>query len=167
MPILTKVFNDAFSLGKLSWNQYLAIIILLHKRGPQNILTNFRPISLTNTDYKILAYVLTNRLEPHLSFLISPQQITYMKGRFIGTNICSVQDFIDYTIDQDADHIILFLDFHKAFDSISHLFLSTLLSHLGLPSWFVDWVDIIYKNVMSVVRHKNWLTQGFPLQRGV
>ncbi len=72
-PILSMVFNKAFKIGSLSANQYLAIIILLYKHGLQNVLTNYQPISLTNTDYKILTYVLTNRLELHLSFLISPQ----------------------------------------------------------------------------------------------
>ncbi len=131
-PILAMVFNKEFELGSLSFNQYLVIIILLHKKGPQNILTNYRPISLTNTDYKILVYVLMNRLETHLPF-ISPQQTAYMKGCFIGTNIRSIQDFIDHTIEIGADHIVLFLDFQEAFDSVSHVFLQTLLKHIRLP----------------------------------
>ncbi len=94
---------------------------------------NYSPILLTNTDYKILAYVLMNRLETHLPFLISPQQTAYMRGHFIGTNIRSVQDFIDHTVEMDADHVVLFLDFQKAFDSVSHVFLQTLLKHIRLP----------------------------------
>ena len=158
-PILALVFNQAFKDKTLSMSHYLAIIILLHKRGVQNILTNFRPISLTNTDYKILAYVLTNHLEPHLPFLISPQQIAYMKTRFIGTNIRSVQDFIDHTVANNKDHVVLFLDFCKAFDSVSHKFLHSLLYHIGLPDWFTTWIEIIYSHAESVVRHKNWLTE--------
>ena len=110
-PILSMVFNKAFEIGSLSVNQYLAIIILLYKHSLQNALTNYQPISLTNTDYKILAYVLTNRLEPHLSSLISPQQTAYMKGHFISTNIRSVQDFIDHSVEMDSSHLVLFLDF--------------------------------------------------------
>ena len=91
-PILYHVFNKAFAISSVSMNQYLAIIILLYKHGQQNVLTNYRPISLTNTDYKILAYVLTNRLELHLPFLISPQQTAYMKGCFIGqiSEVCRI-----------------------------------------------------------------------------
>ena len=114
-------------------------------------MTNYRPISLTNMDYKILAYVLTNRLEEHLPFLISPYQTTYIKGRFIGTNIRSVQDMITDITENDKEHLVLFLDFCKAFDSISHLFLQCLLIKVSLPPEFVEWVDIIYAHANSVV----------------
>ena len=78
--ILSTVFNDIFKVKSLSASQCLAIIILLFKRGKQELLMNYWPISLTNTDYKILAYILTNHLQPHLSALISSQQTAYMKG---------------------------------------------------------------------------------------
>ncbi len=67
-PILYKVFNDAFQHKTLTTTQYLAIIILLFKRGHQQMLTNYRPISLTNVDYKILAYILTAHLSDQLPF---------------------------------------------------------------------------------------------------
>ncbi len=60
-----------------------------------------------------------------------------MEGHFISTNIRSVQDFIDYSVEMDSSHLVLFLDFHKAFDSISHQFLLLLLKHIGLPEWYV------------------------------
>ena len=73
VPMLCEVFNYAFKNKKLSISQYLAIIVLLFKKGDQLALNNYRPISLTNADYKILAYILTACLSEHLSFLISPQ----------------------------------------------------------------------------------------------
>ncbi len=57
--ILCKVFNDAFKNKTLTTSQCLAIIILLFKKGDSHILPNYRPISLTNMDYKILTYLLT------------------------------------------------------------------------------------------------------------
>ncbi len=58
VPLLTKVFNKAFEIGHLSPSQCLAIIVLLFKKGLCTLPTNYRPISLTNLDYKILAYIL-------------------------------------------------------------------------------------------------------------
>ncbi len=57
--ILCKVLDDAFQNKTLTTSQCLAIIILLFKKGDSHILPNYRPISLTNTDYKILTYLLT------------------------------------------------------------------------------------------------------------
>ena len=88
-----------------------------------------------------------------------------MKSRFIGTNIQSVQDVISTS--RDTGIIVLFLDFRKAFDTVNHLFLITLLAHMGFPSEYVAWISLLYANAESVVRHKNWLTKKFPLLQGV
>ncbi len=122
---------------------------------------------MTNTDYKILAYILTNHLQPHLSALISSQQTAYMKGCFIGTNIRSVQDFIYFLVVNGKDHVVLFLAFKKAFDSVSHHFLFLLLEHIGLPALYIECICIMYSNASSVLWHKNWLTPKFSLGRGV
>ncbi len=79
-PVLEAVFNGIFENKSLSFSQCLAIIILLFKKGDPLSLTNYRPISLTNTDYKIIAYILTAYLSHHLPTLIHCQQTAYMTG---------------------------------------------------------------------------------------
>ena len=56
-PLLLASLNEAFENGSLSISQRRAIIVLIHKgKGlSRDELQNWRPISLTNTDYKILA----------------------------------------------------------------------------------------------------------------
>ena len=95
-PYLVASFNKAFGTQKFSVTQCLAIVILLFKKGDKLDTSNYRLISLTNVDYKILAYVLVNRIKLVLEDIISPAQTAYMPGRFIGTNIRKVQDTIDY-----------------------------------------------------------------------
>ena len=52
-------FNESFIKGEMSFTQKQGIIILLHKGNdlPRNELTNWRPITLTNTNYKIMESV--------------------------------------------------------------------------------------------------------------
>ena len=59
---------------------------------------------------------------------------------------------------QGSSKLILFLDFHKAFDSVSHEFMFALLKAIRLPDIFVKWVCIMYTDIVSMVCHKNWLT---------
>ncbi len=120
-----------------------------------------------NTDYKILAYILTTRLDEHLASIIHSNQTAYMSKHFIGLNIRSVQDFIDHVENNNLDHSVLFLDFKKAFDSISHHFLFQLLIRMGFPWEYVDWVKIMYTSVCSVIHFKDWMTPPITLQRGV
>ena len=134
--ILCDVYNQVFQNSSLSDSQKIEVIILPFKKGDKLLLGNYRPISLTNADYKIIAYILSGRLENHLPFFISSQQTAYMKTHFIGTNIRFIQDAIDYF--KDTSKVILFLDYKKAFDSISHELIFCLLYHIGLPDHFVQ-----------------------------
>ncbi len=79
-PILTHTFNKIFESRQLLLSQKLAIIILLFKKGDTRYLTNYRPILLTNADYKILVYILIYRLDTYLSDIIVVNQTAYMKG---------------------------------------------------------------------------------------
>ena len=53
-------------------------------------INNFRPHSLTNTDYKIIALIFARRLQKVIDNLIGIEQSAYIKGRFIG-NTCNAR----------------------------------------------------------------------------
>ncbi len=97
------------------------IITLIPKpdKDPK-ILDNFRPITLLNTDYKIVTLIYANRLKMFLHKIISESQSGFMKGRSIHNNIRLVFDLLDYRHLIEDDGFILFIDFYKAFDSIEH-----------------------------------------------
>ncbi len=107
-------------------------------------LGNYRPISLSNVDYKILAYVLTERLQPAFDQIIHPSQTAYLKGKFLEANIHKIQDVINYTRDNSQENlVVLFLDFRKAFDSVSHKYMLTLLQKLQILETLIDWVYLL------------------------
>ena len=122
-PILAKVKNAAFESGELSPIQKLAIVILLFKKGRKEDAVNYLLISLMNLDYKILAYILTARIQDCLPELIHPSQSAYMPKQFLGTNIRKIQYTIDWADTHGKGWVVLVLDFRRAFDSISHVFL--------------------------------------------
>ncbi len=99
--------------------------------------------------------------------VIAVNQTTYMKGCFIGTNIRYVQDTMMHFAQSSPQSTVLFLDFKKAFDSVSHTFLLCLLWKMGLPAEFVQWVQIMYSDVVSAVCHNNRLTPSIILECGV
>ena len=88
--------NLAYDNGTLSTTQKRSILSLLFKKNDKHLLKNWRPISLLNTDYKILAHVLANRLKTVINQLIHTDQNGYIKGRNIGFNIRLIQDVIEY-----------------------------------------------------------------------
>ena len=85
VPILTDVFNHWFAQGAIPGNITKGVITLLKKEGRhvREELDDYRPITLLNTELKILARVLANRLQLVISDLISPEQNYTVKGRLI------------------------------------------------------------------------------------
>ena len=72
---LIKVFNASFSSGHLPPSLRRAFITLLFKKGHRLDPKNWRPISLLNSDYKILARILARRLSKVLQLLFHPDPI--------------------------------------------------------------------------------------------
>ena len=86
--LLLDSFNSTYQTGELSTTQKRGIINLIFKKNDKNLLSNWRPITLLNTDYKILAHVLANRLKKVIPKLVNTDQSGYIKGR----NMLQYQD---------------------------------------------------------------------------
>ena len=74
---------------------------------------------------------------------------------------------MDHFAKNNLPHLILFLDFKKAFDSVFHQMLFELLHHIGIPDEFITWIQIMYYDSILLVHHNNWLTVPFSLDKGV
>ena len=85
LKIMVNILNEAFASEELTYTQRQGIIILLHKGKdlPRDRLNNWRPVTLTNTDYKILAKVMARRMGLVVNKLIHEDQVGYLKGRNI------------------------------------------------------------------------------------
>ncbi|KAL9976363.1 hypothetical protein ACROYT_G013658 [Oculina patagonica] len=79
---LLNSFNAAFESGSLSISERRGIITLIPKTDEAlSELSNWRPISLLNLDYKILSKALAKRIEKCLPKLINSDQTGFVKGR--------------------------------------------------------------------------------------
>ena len=167
--VLTKSFNATFENNEMSYSQKRGIIILLHKGKnlSRDKLNNWRPITLTNTDYKMLAKTLAIRLGSVIDKLINQDQVGYLKGRNITTVIRTIDDVINYLNVTKKCGYLLALDYQKAFDSISKSFMLEALKVFGLKEQFQKWVQIITKNTFSSINHGGWISSPFNLECGI
>ena len=78
--LLTLSFNSAFENGNLSSSQRTAVITLIHKGKDlaRDNLKNWRPTSLTNSDYKLLAKCLALRLGDVINDAVSGDQVHFI-----------------------------------------------------------------------------------------
>ena len=158
--------NEVLETG-ISNSRNVSVIKLIYKKtGEIFLLTNFRPISLINTDVKIITKVLTERLLYKLPSIIHSTQ-TAVYGRKIDQNIHLVRDLIDLANRNDETAAFIFLDQEKAFDRVNHNFLFQTMEAFGIGQKFIKWVSTIYKNASSVLCVNGHFSEKIPLKRGV
>ena len=58
---------------------------LIFKKDDDEAIGNYSPISLTNADYRILAFALTQRMQNIMKSLVNTDQSVYIKGRYMGS----------------------------------------------------------------------------------
>ena len=164
--LLIESFNESFTQGELSELQKQIIMCLLFKKGDRSLFKNYRPISLSNCDYKILAFVLANRLHKVIDRIISPEQVAYIKNRYIGQNVRLLLDVMEYIKRENKEGVVLFLDFEKAFDSLNWMFIDSCLKKMGFGPDFCKWLKIIYTKPKAFLKINGFLSEGINLERG-
>jgi len=128
-----------------------AMVRLIPKKGDLSELGNWRPISLLNTDYKIFATILRNRIAPMADYLISKEQIGFMRGRNIDTNIWLVnQEYMDYQVSKDR-RIMIFYDLEKAYDYVNHEALGYILQQRGFCPKFTKLIKCLHDKASARV----------------
>jgi len=165
--LLVKVFNDCYERGKLSDTQSSAVATLIYKKGKADEIENYRPISLTNVDYKILASILANRMSRVMSTIIKADQTAYMKGRFMGQNIRQFLDVYEDYKCSEKEGIILALDFKKAFDSIEWNFIFRALKFFNFGDSFIRWVNTLYTDPSLFIKNNGYLSRKVKMTRGI
>ena len=166
--ILLSSINYNLRNGKLSIEQRRGILTLIPKKDKDRLyLKNWRPLTLLNTDYKILAKALANRLTKFLPFLVEDDQTGYISGRFMGCNIRMIEDIIMQSQKLNIAGILLTIDFEKAFDSLRWSFIKKALKAFNFGNKFISYVSAMYNQIMTTVINNGHISSWFYPKRGV
>ena len=142
---LLESYTYALHTGQLSIEQRRGVLSLIPKKNKNRLfLKNWRPISLLNTDYKIIAKLLALRLTNVLPSIIDEDQTGYIRHRYIGQNIRMIEDVCYFTETKNIPGIILSIDFEKAFDTLNWNFMFAALEKFNFGRYFTQWISILY-----------------------
>ena len=124
------------------------------------MITQFRPISLCNTLYKLLSRIIVQRLKPLMGEVINPCQVGFVPGRRMSDNIIIVQEVIRTLISRRGrtGHVALKLDLEKAYDQLEWSFIRETLEYFQVP---LNLIILIMNMISSTRFHILW--NGSPL----
>jgi hypothetical protein len=126
-----------FAANNVSEQQIRGLIVCIPKTARRHPPSDNRPITLLNTDYKIMAHILSNRVRPTLEELLHPSQYCGRPGNAILEGIAKVRDAIAFDEVTRKPLSVISLDFKEAFGIISHKYLFAILRGYGFSDTFV------------------------------
>jgi len=128
---MLQIFTQMLVEQKLTELQKRGVIVCIPKSDKAVAPVDFRPITLLNSDYKILARIVVGRVRPALVEVLHASQHCGVPGKSIFDAVATVRDAVAYAEMANAPLCVLSLDFKEAFDKISHKYLFTILQSFG------------------------------------
>ncbi|XP_026409828.1 uncharacterized protein LOC113304923 [Papaver somniferum] len=117
---LVKVIQNFFRSGFIYKRVNQTRLMIVPKVKIHSSPTDYLPIDLCNTSYKLISKLMARRMKVVLTKVISPLQSTYVSGRLITDNISLAHEII-HTLKRKKkgeNYIALKLDMSKAFDKL-------------------------------------------------
>ncbi|GAB0204783.1 mitochondrial enolase superfamily member 1 [Grus japonensis] len=126
VEVLTKplsiIYQQSWLTREVPVDWRLANVTPIHKKEQKEDPGNYRPVSLTSVPGKVLEQIILSAIMQHIqdNQVIRPSQHGFMKGRSCLTNLISFYDKMTHLVDEGKAVDVVYLDFSKAFDNISH-----------------------------------------------
>ena len=165
---LASLFNNCLIEKNIPDTWKLAKIFLIHKGGDKSP-SNFRPITLLNSIYKIFVTILSTRLNKIITKhnIIAEHQSGFQTGRSTASRICALLSLIKSQKSLNKNLLVLYLDIKKAYDSVAINQLVETLIMMGFDINFCELLKNIYSDSKAYISTPFGDTLPFDVTRGV
>ena len=169
------LIKNCFQMATLPEHLNETFIVLIPKVDNPINMTQFRPISLCNTTYKVISKILVTRLHPCMTNLISPNQVSFVPGRHITDNIIVAQEMLHkFKSSKGKKGFVAWkIDLSKAYDRLNWNFIRNVLREIGIRGQILEllmhcitsvkYQAILNGEVSTTVTPKCGIRQGDPL----
>ncbi|GAB0207244.1 mitochondrial enolase superfamily member 1 [Grus japonensis] len=134
----------------------------IYKKSRKEDPGNYRPVSLTSVPGKVMEQIILSAITWHIqdNQVIRPNQHGFMKGRSCLTNLISFYDKVTRLVDEGKATDVVYVDFSKAFDTVSHSILLEKLAAHGLDMCILCWYKKDIEVLECVQRRETKLVKG-------
>ncbi|GAU48216.1 hypothetical protein TSUD_405030 [Trifolium subterraneum] len=157
-------FHKSANLPKAITASFLALI---QKNDHPQALSDYQPICLVSSLYKILSKVLAARLKKVMGKLISKVQSGFLPNKHILDGVLVVNELIDLAKRRKAECLLFKVDFEWAYDSVNWNFLEYMMTRMGFAEGWRRWIHAcVFQSSMSVLVNGS-TTEDFKVVKGL
>ena len=170
---LMKVMQDFFQSGIVNGVTNETFICLIPKKANSVKVTDYRPISLVTSLYKVISKVLASRLREVLGNTISQSQGAFVQKRQILDAVLVANEVVEEVRKQKRKGLVFKIDFEKAYDHVEWNFVDDVLERKGFGvkwrGWIIGCLESVNFSIMingkprGKFRASRGLRQGDPL----
>ena len=159
---LTKIFRKSMDEAKIPDDWRKSNITPIYKGGSKATPANYRPVNLTSNVGKLMERIVKEDIESHLESenLMEESQHGFRRGRSAQTNLVEFLDQTTKWVDEGEPFDIVYYDFAKAFDKVSHKSLLVKIRAVGIQGkllkWIEDWLKDRLQRVVVEGEESDW-----------
>ena len=165
---LLKLIQKVWDTEKVPQDWKDASIVPLFKKGDRKDCGNYRGISLLSIVGKILSRILLNRLNAHITPGVLPEsQCGFRSGRSTIDMVFCLKQVQEKCTEQNMPLYVVFVDFSKAFDTVSRVGLWQVLQKFGCTAKFISIIEALHTGMQANVAMSGSVSSDFAVSNGV
>lgn len=165
---LAALFTQMMSVSVVPEDWKVAIIVPVFKKGTATNVENYRPISLTCVASKIMERIISDQMASFFleNNVINKAQHGFLKGLSTSTNLLECFNHWTISIQARKSVTVAYIDFAKAFDTVSHPKLLYRLKQYGIDGCLLKWIESFLSGRSHATRVGHCLSSILDLSSG-
>ncbi|KAJ4438214.1 hypothetical protein ANN_14153 [Periplaneta americana] len=165
---LIELMNYILDTGSVIDGFSDGVVTLIPKTTNPTTVSEYRPITLLNTDYKLFMKVLANILKPAFRDIFEIGRTCDVPEKSIIHNLSTIRDTVlHFEVHHDDKGALLSVEFNKAFDRVNHLYLQHVMECFCIPDKIINVIKNIYRTAHSRIQVNGFFTQRISIQASV
>ena len=166
---LTNLFNFSNQPGTLPVEWKSAHVTPVFKKGQKDRVKNYCPISLTSLPVKTMERLIYNRIFEFIESndVLRSHQYGFRPGYSSTSQVIHLFHEWAKALDNRLSTDVIFLDFEKAFDSVSHDRLPLKLERFGISGSLLSWLSNFLRGRSQRVVIEDCQSDWVPVISGV
>ena len=166
---LSVIYLRSINSSKLPSQWLTADITPIFKKGVSSDPSNYRPVSLTSVCCKVLESIINDNLIKYLKdhSIISKTQHGFLKRRSTCSQLLECVSDWSRALDEGFPSDVIYIDFAKAFDSVSHPKLLHKLKAYGIRGILHNWFSSFLSNRSQRVKIEEYYSGYTEVLSGV
>lgn len=164
---LTIIYNKSLSTGIFPSVWKAARVVPIHKSGDDTLVSNYRPISILSAFAKVFETLICPYIQSYFKQFITDHQHGFTKCRSTSSNLAAFMETVIESVDSNTQVDVIYTDFSKAFDKVSHSILIKKLAMYGFGGFVLQWIQSYLSNRNFLVVLNGFESENYSISSGV